>query len=60
MNDFIRFIFSFLYARNWFTGKHELSLPRVTIFAAMIFLVILGVIIVSILQSPVAYVGTGS
>lgn len=55
MNIF-QFVFSFLYVRNWYTGDLELSLPRVALFFAMLFLVLLGIAIASILQAPVAYV----
>lgn len=51
-----QFIFSFLYVRNWYTGDLELSLPRVALFASMIFLVFLGIVMASVLQTPVTYV----
>lgn len=54
--DITRFIFWFLYARNWHTGEHELSRPRVTLFAAAVTLILLAVAIAAILQSPVQYV----
>ena len=50
-----QFIFNFLYARNWHTGELELSRPRVVLFAAMLFLIFLGILIVGILQTPVTY-----
>jgi hypothetical protein len=53
---FWHFIFSFLYARNWHTGARELSRPRVALFAAGIFLVLLALTLVSFLQSPLVYV----
>ena len=53
---FFQFIFSFLYTRDWYSGKLELSLPRVSLFCAMLFLILLGIVLASILQSPVAYV----
>lgn len=52
---FWQFVFYFLYARNWYTGELELSRPRVVLFAAMLFLLVLGVLIVSLLQTPVTY-----
>lgn len=55
MDPIIRFIFSFLYVRNWYTGKQELSRPRVTLFAAALFLLLLGLLIISFLQAPVSY-----
>ncbi len=51
----MQFVFRFLFARNWHTGQLELSRPRVTLFAAMFFLILLGLMMVSILQSPVMY-----
>lgn len=54
--SFFRFAFSFLYVRNWHTGEMELSRPRVALFAAAVFLVLLGLTIISILQAPVEYV----
>lgn len=53
--DIFRFIFPFLYARNWYTGEYELSRPRVALFSGMLFLVLLGVLMALILQSPVIY-----
>ncbi len=53
---FIQFIFGFLFERNWHTGDLELSRPRVALFSAMLFLILLGIFIVSILQAPVEYV----
>lgn len=56
---FIQFAFSFLYERNWHTGEKELSRPRVALFSAMLFLLLFGFLIVSILQTPVVYVAKG-
>jgi hypothetical protein len=53
--SFFRFVFSFLYTRNWYSGEVELSTPRVSLFFGMIFLVLLGVVMATILQSPVEY-----
>ncbi len=52
---FFRFVFSFLYARNWYSGEVELSTPRVALFSSMLFLILLGVVMASALQSPVEY-----
>jgi hypothetical protein len=51
-----QFIFSFLFVRDWYSGQRELSLPRVALFSAMLFLVLLGIVMASILQAPVQYV----
>lgn len=54
--NLVQFVFSFLYVRNWYSGDLELSLPRVVLFSSMLFLVLLGILMASILQSPVTYV----
>lgn len=54
--NFIKFIFSFLYVRNWHTGKMELSRSRMSIFSAAIFLVFLALTMISFLQAPLEYV----
>jgi len=54
MNIF-EFVFSFLYVRNWYSGERELSLPRVVLFCAMLFIILLGILLASILQTPVTY-----
>ncbi len=51
----LRFIFSFLYVRNWYTGELELSRPRVVLFSAMAFIILLGVLLALLLQSPITY-----
>lgn len=53
--SFIRFIFSFLYTRDWHTGSMELSRPRVALFCGVLFLLLLALIIISFLQAPVTY-----
>lgn len=50
-----RFMFPFLYTRNWYTGAHELSPPRVALFVGMLFLILLGVLIIAFLQAPIEY-----
>lgn len=50
-----RFIFAFLYTRNWHTGHMELSIPRVVLFLGMLSLIIIGSIIAYVLQMPVGY-----
>lgn len=54
--SFLRFAFSFLYVRNWHTGAKELSRPRLALFCGGLFLILLGLVIVSVLQAPVVYV----
>ena len=53
---FFKFVFSFLYVRNWHTGKLELSRPRVSIFFAALFLMVLALLMISFLQSSVEYI----
>jgi hypothetical protein len=55
---FLSFVFSFLYTRNWYTGERELSRPRVALFCSMLFIILLGVLMASILQAPVTYDAT--
>lgn len=56
--NFIRFVFNFLYVRNWYTGQMELSRPRVALFASALFLIALAVTIVAVLQAPIEYTAT--
>ncbi|MFT7507273.1 MAG: hypothetical protein ACI92I_000416 [Acidimicrobiales bacterium] len=53
--DLFKFIFPFLYARDWHTGRLELSRPRVALFSAMISIISLGILMAFILQTPVTY-----
>lgn len=50
-----KFIFPFLYARNWHTGEQELSRPRVALFSAMLFIIFFGLLMATILQNPISY-----
>lgn len=52
---FFRFAFSFLYVRNWHTGKMELSRQRLAVFCAAVFLVLLALTLISILQAPAEF-----
>lgn len=52
---FFKFAFSFLYQRNWHTGKKELSRLRVAVFCGGIFLILLALTIISFLQAPLEY-----
>lgn len=54
--SFFRYIFSFLYTRNWHTGKMELSAPRLYIMLAVIVLVAVGTVMIAYLQTPVVYI----
>lgn len=50
-----RFLFHFLYTRNWHTGQLELSRPRVVLFTGMIALIVIGIVAALFLQAPVTY-----
>jgi len=52
---FWRFVFSFLYVRNWHSGDMELSRPRVALLFASLFLLILAITLITFLQTPIAY-----
>jgi hypothetical protein len=51
----LRFIFPFLFARNWYNGNWEFSWQRFTLFAGTLGFIILGLIIAFMLQTPVTY-----
>jgi uncharacterized membrane protein YidH (DUF202 family) len=53
--SFLRFVFSFLYIRNWHTGRMEISRSRLWLFLALIGLVCLALGIISFLQAPISY-----
>ncbi|MBY0310340.1 hypothetical protein K2Q16_04320 [Patescibacteria group bacterium] len=53
--NFFRFVFSFLFVRNWYTGKMELSRPRMALFSSGLFLFMLALTLIAILQAPVEY-----
>lgn len=52
---FFRFVFPFLFERNWVTGEWELSVSRLTLFIIIVVIVLVGVILAVLLQSPVEY-----
>lgn len=53
--SFVKFVFSFLYIRDWNTGRKELSRSRVFLFLGILFLILLALIIVGVLQAPIYY-----
>ncbi len=53
--NFFKFVFSFLYVRNWHTGQRELSRPRLLWFVGVIGLVLMALVMINFLQAPVAY-----
>lgn len=50
-----RFIFPFLFVRNWYSGVWEFSWPRFILFSLTFALFLLGVIIAYVLQLPIMY-----
>lgn len=53
--SFWRFVFSFLYTRNWYSGQMELSRPRVALFGSALLLIVLALLLISLLQTPIEY-----
>lgn len=51
----IRFVLPFLFARNWHTGAWEFSRARCILFGLSVTLVVMGIGIMYVLQSPVIY-----
>jgi hypothetical protein len=51
----IRFIFPFLFVRNWHDGQWELSRARCVLFGLSLALVLVGIVLVYYLQAPVVY-----
>jgi len=51
--SFLRFIFDFLYARDWNTGRKELSYPRVALAFGVLVLAVFATISIMILQTPI-------
>lgn len=56
--NLIRFVFPFLFIRNWYDGSWELSRARILLLGALIALVLAGTIIAYLLQTPVVYTST--
>ncbi|MFT5832092.1 MAG: hypothetical protein ACI9SY_000474 [Candidatus Paceibacteria bacterium] len=53
MKNFFQFAFSFLYTRNWHTGRKELSQSRLVVFACGAVLLVVSLITIGFLQAPV-------
>ncbi len=51
----LRFILPFLFVRNWHDGAWELSKVRALLCAGLCALIVLGLLIVYVLQTPVVY-----
>lgn len=53
--SFLRFVFAFLYVRDWHSGVYNLSLPRLTIFISVVVIMIVCAGLALWLQAPVYY-----
>lgn len=51
----LRFVFPFLFVRNWYDGSFEFSKARCVIFCASLALLLIGAVIAYMLQAPVLY-----
>jgi len=52
----VRFVFPFLFIRNWHSGVWEFSNARGIIFGLTLLFIFLGIIIAYVLQAPLVYV----
>lgn len=52
---FWRYIFSFLFVRNWYTGHLELSRPRLFLFITGLILLCIAAVVIAVMQAPVEY-----
>ncbi len=55
----VRFVFPFLFVRNWFDGTWELSRPRLILGITGLSLFFLAFLIAYYLQLPVEYIAPG-
>ena len=51
----VRFIFPFLFIRNWHDGSWELSSMRLFLLGAFVLVLVFGMLAIHILQAPVTY-----
>ena len=51
----LRFIFPFLFKRNWYDGSWEISRTRLIVFIVCITLFLVAIALMYMLQSPVEY-----
>jgi hypothetical protein len=56
--SFFRFVFSFLYTRNWHTGEMEISAPRLFVVLAALILLAIATGMIVFLQAPITYQAT--
>ncbi len=55
-----RFIFPFLYVRNWYNGTWEFSRSRAILFLIALIIVISAIITAHVLQAPIVYTASHS
>lgn len=53
--SFFRFIFPFLFVRNWYDGTWEISRVRLIFFCGLVMFILIGVGVAYMLQMPVVY-----
>lgn len=53
--NFFRYIFRFLYVRNWHTGAWELSRRRVYWFTGVSVILVITILLIFFAQLPVVY-----
>ncbi len=53
--NIVRFVFPFLFVRNWQNGLWEFSRARFVLSLLFLSLLIMGILIAYTLQSPVRY-----
>ena len=51
----VRFVFPFLFTRNWYNGAWEFSRPRFTVFMLTLAFLLAGILIAYLLQAPQVY-----
>ncbi len=58
--SFWQYVFSFLYVRNWHTGRRELSYKRVFWLGGVVFFLVLIISLAWWLQQPAVYTANPS
>ncbi len=58
--NIVRFILPFLFVRNWHDGSWEVSSARLILTLLGCTILIVGIVVAYILQSPVVYTSTGT
>ena len=53
--NFLKFLFDFLYERNWHTGKKELSYRRLYWLVASFIVTVCAIVLIIVLQSPTVF-----